>query len=127
MIFYQQPARRFMKRRNLTCVLVLLFTSLARAGASDGKLDIYFIDVEGGASTLIVTPTNESVLVDTGNPGERDSKRIFEAAKLAELSQIDHLIITHYHGDHFGGAADLVKLIPFKEIYDNADENPSRD
>ena len=53
--------------------------------------------------------------------------RHFEAAKLAGLSQIDHLIITHYHGDHFGGAADLVKLIPFKTMYDNADENPSRD
>jgi competence protein ComEC len=116
-----------MKRRNLSWLLVVLFASLARAGVSDGKLDIYFIDVEGGAATLIVTPSNESILVDTGNPGERDSKRIFEAAKLAGLSQIDHLIITHYHGDHFGGAADLVKLIPFKTMYDNADENPSRD
>jgi len=116
-----------MKRRNTLCLLVLLFTSLARAGASDGRLDIYFIDVEGGAATLIVTPTNESVLVDTGNPGERDPKRIFETTKLAGLTQIDHLIITHYHRDHFGGAAELVKMIPFKVIYDNADENPSRD
>jgi beta-lactamase superfamily II metal-dependent hydrolase len=116
-----------MKRRDLSWLPILLLTSIARAGGSDGKLDIYFIDVEGGAATLIVTPTNESILVDTGNPGERDSKRIFAATKLAGLAQIDHLIITHYHGDHFGGAADLVKLIPFKEIYDNADENPSRD
>jgi competence protein ComEC len=116
-----------MKHRHLSCLLVLLFASPVRAGASDGKLDIYFIDVEGGAATLIVTPSNESILVDTGNPGERDPKRIFDVTRLAGLTQIDHLIITHYHGDHFGGAAALVKLIPFKVIYDNADDNPSRD
>jgi beta-lactamase superfamily II metal-dependent hydrolase len=117
-----------MKRRTLIwCLLLQVMPSFASAGQSDGRLDIYFIDVEGGAATLIVTPTNESILVDTGNPGQRDSIRIHEATKLAGISQIDHLIITHYHGDHFGGAVDLVKLIPFKTIYDNADENPSRD
>src|SRR5690349_9298906 len=107
---------------------LLIPTAGARAGGSDGRLDVYWNDTEGGAATLIVTPTNESILIDTGNPGGRDPKRIFETAtKLAGLTQIDHLVITHYHVDHFGGAAELSKLIPIKEIYDNADENPSRD
>ncbi|HEY7087920.1 MAG TPA: MBL fold metallo-hydrolase [Tepidisphaeraceae bacterium] len=117
-----------MKPIRWLCVLAtLLIPALAHAGPADGKLDIYFNDTEGGASTLIVTPTGESVLVDTGNPGERDPKRIYEATKLAGLKKIDHLVITHYHVDHFGGAAELVKMIPFGEIYDNSDLNPSRD
>ncbi|PYI85821.1 MAG: MBL fold metallo-hydrolase, partial [Verrucomicrobia bacterium] len=68
------------------------------AGRADKTLDIYWIDSEGGGSTLIVTPTDESVLIDTGNPGGRDSKRIHETAtKAAGLKQIDHLVVTHFH------------------------------
>jgi glyoxylase-like metal-dependent hydrolase (beta-lactamase superfamily II) len=52
---------------------------------------------------LIVTPNNESVLIDTGNPGRRDPSRIVAAAKAAGLAKIDHVMITHWHGDHFGG------------------------
>jgi beta-lactamase superfamily II metal-dependent hydrolase len=113
--------------RCLAGLFIAVLQAVACAGAADGTLDLYFIDVEGGAATLIVTPSNESILVDTGNPGQRDAGRIFQATRLAGLTQIDHLIITHYHGDHFGGAVELVKLIPFKTIYDNANENPSRD
>ncbi len=68
---------------------------------------------KGGAATLIVTPQGESVLVDTGNPGPRDAARITEAAtKVANLREINHLVVTHYHLDHFGGAAALSKLLP---------------
>src|SRR5688572_4343716 len=89
-------------------------------GQADKRLDVYWVDVEGGAATLIVMPTGESVLVDTGNPGLRDAQRIFDvAARVAGLRQIDHLLITHYHGDHFGGAATLSELLPIKNVYDN--------
>jgi glyoxylase-like metal-dependent hydrolase (beta-lactamase superfamily II) len=70
-------------------------------------LDIYWIDSEGGGSTLMVTPAGESVLVDTGNPGGRDAARIHKVAtELAGLSRIDHVVITQFHGDHCGGLAD---------------------
>src|ERR1700675_5092221 len=78
-------------------------------------LDIYGIDVEGGNSVLFVTPSGESVLIDTGNvaPGDvRDAGRIIAAAKDAGITQIDHLITTHWHPDHFGGMTELAKLIP---------------
>jgi beta-lactamase superfamily II metal-dependent hydrolase len=92
----------------------------AWAGKKDKTLDIYWIDSEGGGSTLIVTPEDESVLIDTGNPGGRDSKRIQHvAADVAGLKQIDHLIITHFHIDHFGGAAELSQMLSIKEIFDN--------
>jgi beta-lactamase superfamily II metal-dependent hydrolase len=94
--------------------------STAGATAGDGRLDVYWIDVEGGAATLIVTPQGESVLIDTGNPGIRDSGRIFKlVTEQARLTRIDHLITTHYHRDHFGGAAELSRLIPIGQVWDN--------
>jgi len=88
--------------------------------AAPGKLDIYFIDVEGGAATLIVTPARESILIDTGFPGDRDAARIAHVAlEVAGLKQIDHCVITHWHRDHVGGVAPLAKLIPIRNFYDH--------
>ncbi len=115
-----------MKLARLAFSLALFFCApLARGGQADGRLDVYFIDTEGGASTLIVTPAGESLLVDTGNPGTRDPNRIVAATKDAGLTKIDYLVITHYHADHFGGAAPLSKLIPIGTLYDNANQNAS--
>ena len=83
-------------------------------------LDIYYIDVEGGASTLIVTPAGESILVDAGWPGfeDRDAKRIEAAMKQANLTQIDHFIMTHYHVDHYGGIPQLTARVKIMNFYD---------
>src|SRR5262245_39676447 len=100
--------------------LVLGFAASAVAGPADKRLDLYWIDVEGGASTLLVTPAGETVLIDTGNPGRRDPDRIVKAVtEVAGMKQIDHLIITHYHRDHFGGALTLVDQLPVRNLYDN--------
>lgn len=88
--------------------------------ATPKRLDIYFIDVEGGAATLIVTPAGQSLLIDTGFPGERDAGRIAKVAlEVAGLKQIDHCVITHWHRDHVGGVPALAKLIPIKNYYDH--------
>ena len=99
------------------CSLALALTTLAisantlLAGSDDGRFDIYWVDVEGGAATLMVTPRGESVLIDSGNPGHRDPDRIVKVAtQVAGLKRIDFLITTHYHRDHYGGAATLAKL-----------------
>ncbi|HMG74911.1 MAG TPA: MBL fold metallo-hydrolase [Pyrinomonadaceae bacterium] len=104
--------------------LVLLTTGLfshPAVGKTGAKtLDIYFIDVEGGAATLIVTPAGQSLLVDSGFPGDRDAGRIADVAlKVAGLTQIDHYITTHWHRDHVGGSARLAQLIPIKHFYDH--------
>ena len=112
----------------LPLCLVFLLPSCAAAGHGGlaGKpLDFYFIDAEGGAATLIVTPAGQSLLVDTGNPGTRDADRIAAAAKEAGITRIDYLVVTHYHSDHFGGAPELAKLLPIGTLYDNADQNTS--
>jgi len=93
---------------------------LLSAAQADKSLDIYWTDVEGGGATLIVTPAGESVLIDSGNPGVRDSGRIHKTARdVAGLKKIDHYITTHFHTDHFGGAAEVSALIPIGQVYDN--------
>src|SRR5438034_1703372 len=103
--------------------ILLLTLCAVIAPAQTRNLDIYWIDVEGGGATLIVTPTGQSLLVDTGNPapGDRDAKRIFAAAQTAGLRKIDMLLTTHFHGDHVGGAPALAKLIPIDRYLDHGD------
>src|SRR5213596_3140396 len=100
-------------------VMFLVLSSTVFAASKN--LDIYVVDVEGGNATLLVSPQGESLLIDTGNAGAaavRDAERIMAAASEAKLKQIDHLIITHWHGDHFGGMAELAKRIPIREFID---------
>lgn len=101
----------------------MLAAAAALLPAQTRTLDIYWIDVEGGASTLIVAPSGESLLVDTGFPGndDRDAKRIQAAAKAAGLTRIDNLVITHFHGDHVGGLAALSKALPIRKIWDHGE------
>ena len=87
-------------------LLPFLILCAAQALPAAKTLDFYFVDVEGGQATLVVSPTKQTLLVDTGWPGlnMRDASRIAAAAKRAVVKQIDYLVITHYHGDHVGGA-----------------------
>src|SRR5258707_15651909 len=75
-------------------------------------LEVYFIDVEGGQSTLFVSPSGQTLLVDTGWPGARDADRITGIAKQAGITQIDYLVLTHYHVDHTGGVSEIAARIP---------------
>jgi competence protein ComEC len=85
------------------------------------KLRVYMIDVEGGQSTLFVTPDGQSLLIDTGWPGHeyRDADRIVAAAKLAGINEIDYVLITHFHVDHVGGMPQLVERIPVGTFIDH--------
>jgi competence protein ComEC len=98
---------------------ILLGPLVALAEQPRRGLDIHFIDTEGGAATLIVTPAGESVLIDCGNPGTRDAERIAKTAESIGLKAIDHLIITHWHLDHYGGVSRLAKLLPINRFYDH--------
>ena len=90
-------------------------------GQTGESLDIYFLDMVGGGSTLIVTPAGESVLIDTGSlePKHRDADRMYKACKDAGLKQIDYLVTTHFDVDHYGGILELSKRIPIKHFIDN--------
>ena len=105
--------------------------------AADETLDIYFIDVEGGQSTLIKTPNGETLLIDAGfasdgtfasrpiDPTEaRDPQRILAAAHDAGVSRIDYLMVTHFHGDHDGGVVELSQLLPIRTFIDHGSPAP---
>jgi beta-lactamase superfamily II metal-dependent hydrolase len=98
-----------------------MLCAASAAAQPRSSLDIYVTDVEGGNATLFVTPAGESVLIDTGNANGavRDAGRIMDAVRDAHVTQIDHLILTHYHADHFGGMEELSKQIPIKEFIDH--------
>ena len=109
--------------RSLVAVF-LVCLSMARpafSGAEDGRLDLYFIDVEGGAATLIVTPAGESLLIDSGYPdyGGRDLKRILQVVKdVAKLDHLDHANVSHWHLDHYGNHAALASAIRIDNFWD---------
>src|SRR5258708_30975939 len=111
-----------MRKTMLLTAIAGLAALLVQAGPDGAAaqtrttLDIYMVDVEGGNATLLVAPSGESLLIDTGNVSPdaaiRDAERILAATHDARLSQIHHLIVTHWHVDHFGGLAELSKPIP---------------
>ncbi len=103
----------------LTIAAATLFCLPSLRAQQKKALEVYFVDVEGGQSTLFVSPSGQSLLVDTGWPGTRDSGRIAAIAKMAGVSQIDYLVLTHYHADHAGGVVDLASRIPIRNFVDH--------
>jgi competence protein ComEC len=123
-----------MKKKSLTCAALLgLASSTLTFGAAPAvnpnDLKVYFVDVEGGQATLFVTPEKKSLLIDTGWAGNegRDADRIVAAAKLAGISRINYVLITHYHADHVGGVPQLAARIPVDAFIDHGENRESGD
>jgi beta-lactamase superfamily II metal-dependent hydrolase len=125
-----------LRRWSVPVVAVLAAGVAGAAAAAPANRAIYFIDVEGGQSTLIVTPDGHSLLIDTGwagdgsgfKPGDphaaRDANRIVAAARDAGVSRIDTLLITHFHPDHDGGVSELAQLMPIGVFVDHGEPSP---
>jgi len=103
----------------LTAALVATSSVAAQAPASAKTLDIYVTDTEGGKATLFVSPSGETVLIDTGNPGARDLGRILQVLGVAGVTKLDYVISTHYHRDHIGGLQALAQRIPITHFMDH--------
>ena len=105
--------------RKLLLIVSLTFLCVPLYAA--GTLDVYFIDVEGGQSTLFVSPSGESMLVDTGWPGfnGRDADRIVSVARAAGVTRLNYVVITHFHTDHVGGVPQLAERIPIGTYVDH--------
>ena len=127
-------SRSTLKRIFLSLVTTTILFTGAATGAPPDTLDVYFIDVEGGQATLVVTPAGESLLIDAGFPGggtfqsrpgdavsPRDPVRIAAMVRQAGLSRIDYLLVTHFHGDHFGGVMELAQRLPIGTFVDHGD------
>ena len=118
-------------------LVAMVLLAPAAASAQAKTLDIYFIDVEGGQSTLVVTPAGETLLIDTGFPSSgtfasvpgdpakaRDANRILAAARAAGVTRIDYLLVTHFHADHDGAVPELSQLIPIQTFVDHEAPGP---
>jgi beta-lactamase superfamily II metal-dependent hydrolase len=114
-----------------TFALLLTFALATLVGSAQSRssktLDMYFIDTEGGHATLYVSPSGESLLMDTGSAGGRDVARIMAAIQAASVKQIDHLILTHYHSDHVGGLQELATRIPIAHFIDHGPTSEPRE
>ena len=126
-----------MKRLTRLAAAAFLTAAAISVVSAQSTLSIYFIDVEGGQSTLVVTPAGESLLIDAGFPGDgtfaskagdpakaRDAQRILAAARDAGVKQIDYLLLTHFHADHGGGITELGQLLPIKTFIDHGAPGP---
>jgi beta-lactamase superfamily II metal-dependent hydrolase len=122
--------------RNILITLVLGVSLQVLSAQS--TLDIYFIDVEGGQSTLVKTAAGETLLIDAGFPSTgtfdskpanpataRDPQRILATARAAGVQRIDYVLVTHYHADHDGGLPELAQLLPMSAFIDHGDALPS--
>jgi competence protein ComEC len=127
------------RRCGAIVLCIALGVALPRPAAAQQRstLDIYFVDVEGGQATLVVTPAGQTLLIDTGFPGQggfgalpgdphkaRDANRILAAASAAGVKRIDYLLITHFHADHDGGVPELAQLIPIGTFVDHDSPGP---
>jgi beta-lactamase superfamily II metal-dependent hydrolase len=102
--------------------MALIAIAIPRGALAQETLGVYLIDVEGGGATLFVTPSGESLLIDTGNGGQsaaRDAGRILDAMRDAGVSDIDHLVTTHWHGDHYGAMEELARRVPIRHYIDH--------
>jgi competence protein ComEC len=113
----------------LVVPLTLSYGQSTPGSPTPNPLQIYFIDVEGGQATLFVTPTGQSLLIDTGWPGNnyRDADRIVAAAHDAGIRKLDYVLITHYHDDHVGGAPQLAQRIPIGTFIDHGENRETTD
>ncbi len=126
-----KPHRHFSSysRRLLPFFLAALLFAVVTNAEPPKSLFVYFIDVEGGQATLFVTPSGESLLIDTGWDGfdGRDAGRIVAAAKDAGLTKIDYVLITHYHSDHVGGVTQLAARFPIGALIDHGENSAPND
>lgn len=99
--------------------VLILAAACAALAFSQSNLTVYYVDVEGGQETLFIAPSGETMLVDTGNPGGRDTNRLLEAMKDAGVKQIDYVVLTHYDRDHIGGLKELSDRVAIHHFIDH--------
>ena len=107
----------------LTLIAATAFCLLGFSAQAQNTLDIYWIDADGGAATLVVTPERESVLMDAGYklPDDGHATRVVAAMKDAGIDSLDYFIASHFHGDHVGGVEALASLVTIGEFVSHGD------
>jgi len=100
-------------------IYIYLFTLAILVGVSvlflpDGKLHIFFLDVDQGDSILIQTPGNQNVLID-GGPQNKVLEELGDVLFFMDKT-IDLMILTHPHADHVDGLSEVLKRYNVKKV-----------
>lgn len=86
-----------------------------KAPVSGEPLTVHYIDVGQGDSEFIELPNGQTMLIDTGTKGGVES--VIKYIEALGYDKIDFVVFTHYHDDHMGGAAKLLKAFDVEKIY----------
>src|SRR4029453_11784907 len=105
--------------RRVPMIIVVMALAASIGAQSKKTLDIYIADTEGGKAALYVSPSGETLMIDSGNPGGRDTDRIMAMLGDAGVKRLDYLVSTHYHVDHVGGMPELAKRVPIAHYVDH--------
>jgi len=116
-------------RKTMIFTIILLFIGLAlnssighvtlksmNSSSNYGELKVYFIDVGQGDSTLIQTPENNFILIDTG---ERTyANTVIDFLNDLSVYTLKAFVGTHPHADHIGGAEEIFNAFDVQSAYD---------
>ena len=84
---------------------------------NEGELLIEYIDVGQGDSSLLISPSGKTMLIDTGKP--KAYPAIEKVLNERNITKIDVLVITHPHDDHIGSAPKVLSNYEVGRIYIN--------
>ena len=109
----------------LLCIQLLISAHFVAAQASSPDiLEIHFINVGEGSATLLKTPSNDSILIDTGNL--ISTPLLTDYLEDQKVHRLSTLILTHPDPDHIGGSFVITQRLKPKKIYDNGEDLQSR-
>jgi len=128
MIFSMQ----FLFRSARIISIIFLLPIISIFAEASGELEVVFLDVDQGDSTLVTTPEGKHILIDGGvgeGYGTKDQgkKTILPYLRKNGINKLDTMVITHPDFDHIGGLISVVKFKPLQigEVLDPGQAHPS--
>lgn len=116
----------------ISIILVFCMTINIYNNIGIKNLEIYFIDVGQGDSTLIKTPYNKVILIDGGGNTSNSKFNVGEKTLLPyllnrKIKRIDYIFISHFDSDHVGGILYIMDKLKIKNIvigtqYENSEK-----